>query len=209
MTVSAPQRAPARRRERCPSCDLPAQRGQLICLSCGTRMALDRGSSDKRAVAIAGGAMALVAAISLLLIVNSLSGDGERPQAAASPPEETRAETRAAAREQPVSAQRALWRYKAKANRQLASSAGTWPTGQVGWTVVLSTMYEEEGAESFARDVDDSGVDAGVLSTEEHPSLGTGVWYVFAGVYDDEIEAGEAAAELAAAYPGAFTQYVE
>lgn len=208
MTVSAPQRAPARRRERCPSCDLPAQRGQLICLSCGTRMALDRGSSDKRAVAIAGGAMVLVATISLLLVVTSLTGDDDPGQATASAPDRDRSAARAR-QPQRVSADQALWRYKAKANRQLASSAGTWPAGQVGWTVVLSTMYDEEGAESFARDVEDSGVDAGVLSTEEHPALGTGVWYVFSGVYDDEIEAGGAAAELAAAYPGAFTQYVQ
>jgi hypothetical protein len=208
VTVSAPQRAPARRRERCPSCDLPAQRGQLICLSCGTRMALDRGSSDKRAVAIAGGAMVLVATISLLLVVTSLTGDDDPGQATALAPDRDRSAARARQPER-VSADQALWRYKAKANRQLASSAGTWPSGQVGWTVVLSTMYDEEGAESFARDVEDSGVDAGVLSTEEHPALGTGVWYVFAGVYDDEIEAGEAAAELAAAYPGAFTQYVQ
>jgi hypothetical protein len=208
VTVSAPQRAPARRRERCPSCDLPAQRGQLICLSCGTRMALDRGSSDKRAVAIAGGAMVLVATISLLLVVTSLTGDDDPGQATASAPDRERSAARARQPER-VSADQALWRYKAKANRQLASSAGTWPPGQVGWTVVISTMYDEEGAESFARDVEDSGVDAGVLSTEEHPALGTGVWYVFSGVYDDEIEAGEAAAELAAAYPGAFTQYVQ
>jgi hypothetical protein len=208
VTVSAPQRAPARRRERCPSCDLPAQRGQLICLSCGTRMALDRGSSDRRAVAIAGGAMALVATISLLLVVTSLTGDDDPGQATASAPDRERPAARARQPER-VSADRALWQYKAKANRQLASSAGTWPTEQVGWTVVLSTMYDEEGAESFARDVEDSGVDAGVISTEEHPTLGTGVWYVFSGVYDDEIEAGEAAAELALAYPGAFTQYVE
>ena len=155
-------------------------------------MALDRGSSDKRAVAIAGGAMVLVATISLLLVVTSLTGDDDPGQATASAPDRERSAARAR-RPERVSADRALWQYKAK----------------VGWTVVLSTMYDEEGAESFARDVEDSGVDAGVLSTEEHPTLGTGVWYVFAGVYNDEIEAGEAAAELAVAYPGAFTQYVE
>jgi hypothetical protein len=208
LTVSAPTRAPARRRERCPSCDLPAQRGQLICLSCGTRMALDRGASDKRAVAMAAGAMALVAGISLLLVVATLTGDDDPRQATASAPERSRPAARAAQRET-VSAQRALWTYKAKARTQLAASAGTWPAGQEGWTVILSTMYDEEGAENFARDVEDVGVDAGVLSTEDFPALGTGVWYVFSGVYADELEAGEAAAELAAGYPGAYTQYVQ
>jgi pyruvate/2-oxoglutarate dehydrogenase complex dihydrolipoamide acyltransferase (E2) component len=208
VTVSAPQRAPARRRERCPSCDLPAQRGQLICLSCGTRMALDRSSSDRRAVAVAGGAMVLVAAISLLLVVTSLTGDDESPQATAPQPERARPAAKAAARER-VSAEQALWRYKAKARTQLAASAGTWPAGQVGWTVVLSSMSDEASAEDFARDVEDSGVNAGVLSPEDHPALGTGVWYVFSGQYADQLEAGEAGAELALSYPGAYTQYVE
>jgi hypothetical protein len=206
VSVSAPPRPPARRRERCPNCDLPAQRGQLICLSCGTRLALDRGGSDKRAVAAAVGALALVALVSLGLILDALSGGEDRPQAAAEPSD--RAAARAAER-QPPSAQRALWKYKAKARRQLASSAGTWPAGQVGWTVVLSSMSDEQLAQDFAKDVEDAGVDAGVLSTDDHPTLGTGVYYVFAGVYDDELEAGEAAAELAASYPGAYTQYVE
>jgi hypothetical protein len=171
-------------------------------------MALDRSETDKRAVAAAVAAIALVGGISLLLVVNGLSGDEESPQANASPSERARPAARAAQREQ-VSARTALWQYKAKANRQLASSAGTWPAGQVGWTVVLSTMSDEPSAEDFAKDVEDSGVDAGVLSTDDFPALGTGVWYVYAGVYPDEIEAGEAAAELAASYPGAFTQYVQ
>jgi hypothetical protein len=172
-------------------------------------MALDRGSNDRRAVAVAGGAMALVAAISLLLVVTALTGgDDDSPQAAASQPERPRPAAKTGRRE-PVSAQRALWQYKAKARSQLAASAGTWPAGQVGWTVVLSSMSDEASAEDFARDVEDAGVNAGVLSPEDHPSLGTTVWYVFAGQYDDQLEAGEAAAELAASYPGAYTQYVD
>jgi SPOR domain len=208
VSVSAPARAPARRRERCPNCEIPAQRGQLICLSCGTRLALDRGGSDKRAVAAAAGALALTALVSLGLILDALSGGEERPQAAERPSERSRAAARAAER-QPPSAQRALWQYKARARRQLAASAGTWPAGRVGWTVILSSMSDEQLAQDFAKDVEDAGVDAGVLSTDEHPALGTGIYYVFAGVYDDELEAGEAAAELAASYPGAYTRYVE
>jgi hypothetical protein len=169
-------------------------------------MALDRGGSDKRAVAAAVGALALATLVSLGLILDALSGGEDRPQAAERPAE------RAAAREQApqrTSAQRALWQYKAKARRQLATSAGTWPAGQIGWTVVLSTMSDEQVAEDFAADVEDAGVDAGVLSADDHPALGTSVYYVFSGVYDDELEAGEAATELSASYPGAFTQYVE
>jgi hypothetical protein len=167
-------------------------------------MALDRGGSDKRAVAAAAGALALVALVSLGLILDALSGDGERPQAAERPSDRSRAVER-----ERTSAQRALWQYKAKARRQLAASAGTWPAGQAGWTVVLSSMSDEQLAKDFAKDVEDAGVDAGVLSTDDHPTLGTGVYYVFAGVYGDQLEAGEAASELAVSYPGAYTQYVE
>jgi hypothetical protein len=207
VTVSAPPRAHARRRERCPNCDLPAQRGQLICLSCGTRMALERSASDKRAVAAAAGAMALVALVSLVFVLDAVNGGGERSAASAAAQERAQAKPQA---NPPVRAETALWKLKADSSRRAAMSGGHWPVGQTGWTVVLSTMYDEEGADSFAQDVRASGVDAGVLAAEDFPALGTtGVWYVYSGVYADELEAGEAAAELAATYSGAFTQYVE
>ncbi|HEX2232657.1 MAG TPA: SPOR domain-containing protein [Thermoleophilaceae bacterium] len=157
-------------------------------------------------MAAAVGALALATLVSLGLILDALSGGGDRPQAAERSSE--RPAARAAERERP-SAQRALWEYKARARRQLASSAGTWPAGQVGYTVILSSMSDEQIAEDFAQDVEEGGVDAGVLSTDDHPALGSGVYYVFSGVYEDELEAGEAATELSAGYPGAYTQYVE
>jgi hypothetical protein len=171
-------------------------------------MALERNASDKRAVAIAGGAMALVALVSVALVLDAVSGGGERSAASAAKAEREQAEPRRQANP-PISSETALWKLKADSSRRAAMTGASWPAGQVGWTVVLSTMYDEEGAHIFAQDVDGSGVDAAVLSTEDFPALGTGVWYVVSGVYADEIEAGEAAAELAATYPGAFTQYVE
>jgi hypothetical protein len=207
VTVGARPRAHARLRERCPSCGLPAQRGQLICLSCGTRLALDRGRGDRRAVAAAAGALLLVAAVSLALVVTTLGGDEERKAARAAPAE--RAEPARNARvAAPVSAERALLKLKAKSNRQLAG-AGVWPAGRDGWTVVLTSTADEAGAESYAQSVEKAGVDAGVLSTDDHPSLGSGLWFVFAGIYEDQLEAGEAAAELQASFPGAYVQLVQ
>jgi hypothetical protein len=169
-------------------------------------MALERRASDKRAVAMAAGAMGLVAVVSLALVLDAVRGGGERSVASPAA-ERERTEARAPANP-PIRSETALWKLKADGSRRAVTS-GRWPAGQEGWTVVLSTMYDEEGALRFAHDVEAAGVDAGVLSTEDFPALGTGVWYVYSGVYADEIEAGEAAAELAAAYPGASTQYVQ
>jgi hypothetical protein len=187
---------------------MPAQRGQLICLSCGARMALDRGGSDKRAVAIAGGAIALVALLSLALVIDGLSGGDDRPAATAAAPERAKP----AQRERPggfVATQNLRRKSAAKARLQLAASAGTWPAGQDGWTVVLANATDEASAQSLAQNVEQAGIDAGVLSAEEHPSLGSDLWIVFSGVYADQLEASEAAAEIQATYPGAYQQFVE
>jgi hypothetical protein len=218
VTASARPRAHARRRERCPSCDIPAQRGQLICLSCGTRMALDRGGpGDRRAVAVAGGVMALVALVSLALVVDGLSGGEERRVASASAPEGAveregpgargpAAQGRATA---PISDEALVREHATRARRQLAMSAGDWPAGREGWTVVLVNTDTEASARSYAQSVEESGVEAGVLSAAEHPNLGGDLWLVFSGVYDDQLEAGNAAAELQAQFGAAYPQLVQ
>jgi hypothetical protein len=171
-------------------------------------MALDRGGSDKRAVAVAGGAMALVALVSVALVIDGLSGgDDERAATAAGPKR-----AKPAKRERPggfFAAENLRRQSAAKARRQLAASAGAWPAGQDGWTVVLANTTDEASAESLAQNVEQAGIDAGVLSAEEHPGLGSGLWLVFSGVYADQLEASEAAAELQATYPGAYPQLVQ
>jgi sporulation related protein len=209
VTVSARPRAHARRRERCPSCEIPAQRGQLICLSCGTRMALDRGGrGDRRAVVVASAVMALVAVVSLALVVDGLSGGEERRVASASPAERTEPARRAKA-SAPISDEALVREHAARARRQLAMSAGDWPAGREGWTVVLVNTGDEESARSYAQSVEESGVEAGVLSAAEHPNLGSDLWIVFSGVYDDQLEAGNAAAELQTKFGAAYPQFVQ
>ena len=214
MTTSAPPRARPRPRERCPSCGLPAQRGQLICLSCGTRMALERHRSDPRAVAAAGGSVALVALVVLTMIVTTLAG-GDDPETPAGGEERQAANAsrerpaRAARAAPPRSPERTLVRYKTRVSRERAATIGDWPAGQQGWTVVLSNAYDQQTAEGLAQDVEEGGTPAGVISSTEHPALGTGLWVVYSGVYADQLEAGEAAAELQATYPSAYVQFVE
>jgi hypothetical protein len=88
-------------------------------------------------------------------------------------------------------------------------SAGDWPAGREGWTVVLVNTDTEASARSYAQSVEESGVEAGVLSAAEHPNLGGDLWLVFSGVYDDQLEAGNAAAELQAQFGAAYPQLVQ
>jgi hypothetical protein len=93
------------------------------------------------------------------------------------------------------------------ARRQIAAAAGGWPATQAGWTVVLLGAGDRGSAERFAASLKDSGVEAGVISPERRPDLGS-LWIVFSGVQPDQARALAHATELRARYPGAFTRFI-
>jgi hypothetical protein len=152
--------------------------------------------------------MALVAVIALVLVLDGLRGGDERPAASTAAPERT-GPAEPTRPEGPISSEDLRRQSAAAARRQLARSAGTWPAGREGWTVVLVNTGDEASARSFAQSVEESGVEAGVLSTAEHPNIGGDLWLVFSGVYDDQAEAGEAAVELEAQFGAAYPQFVQ
>jgi hypothetical protein len=195
-----------RRRERCGSCGAAGRFGQLICLDCGERMALrPHGGPSRRPVLVAGITLLAIGAVAVVMIVE---GVGRDPAPATSVAERPAALDRAAA-ERTAAEARARRRAERVRRERLALAAGAWPAGRDAYTVVLSTAGDRASAEAFARTVSDGGVKAGVIESDRHADLGTGLFLVFAGVYGDEAKAAAEAAELAEAYPGAYPQYVE
>jgi hypothetical protein len=93
------------------------------------------------------------------------------------------------------------------ARRQIAAAAGGWPATQAGWTVVLLGAGDRDSAARFAASLKDSGVEAGVISPEQRPDLGS-LWLVFSGVQADQAGAQTHVAELRARYPGAFSRFI-
>jgi hypothetical protein len=202
--AGGPVRGQLRRRERCPECGAPSQRGQLVCLGCGERLALEpKRPQAARPGVIAAALLVLVGGISTVFVADALLGDRSGPervaaQVPAEPPGPALARARA------DTTRRAL---NERARRQIAQAAPRWPATQAGWTVVLLGSADRVSAERFAASLKSSGVEAGILSPEQRPDLGT-LWTVFSGVYGDQAAAVAATAELRLRYPGAFTRYV-
>ena len=158
---------------------------------------------------MAAALLVLVGGISTVFVADALLGDRSAPERVAAPERAAaaipaRPPGPALARARADTARRAL---NERARRQIAQAAAGWPAAQAGWTVVLLGSADRASAERFAAEVKGSGVEAGILSPEQRPDLGS-LWTVFAGVYGDQAAAVAAAAELRLRYPAAFTRYV-
>jgi SPOR domain len=93
------------------------------------------------------------------------------------------------------------------------SSAGTWPAGQPGYTVILASVAEAQGraeADSAAQRATAAGLpQVGVLRSSEFPSLRPGWWVVYSGVYGTDAEARAALPQAqAAGFPSAYPRRV-
>jgi hypothetical protein len=196
-----PARAGARRRERCPECGALSEPRQLVCLSCGERLALEPKPQTGGAVVAAAAALVIVSLISLVLIAEALIGRGDTATVATTA---SRAAAAPAIPSGPDAAQRAAQR---QARDQLAAARSGWPAGQSGWTTVLLGAADRGVAESYAQQLGDEGVDAGVISPQERPDLGT-LWLVFYGVRGDQQSALADATRLRAHIPGAYVRFV-
>jgi predicted nucleic acid-binding Zn ribbon protein len=222
MEGSTDPRAPAD--TTCPSCDAPAQPGQLVCLECGTRLELDykrpRGWKLPVAVVLA---VVLVAAGAFAIAISRVSDDAESEVADApagaeerqteeekrQPGEDKETRTgegreRREPRERPRERPRPPERRAARTDPR----ARTWPAGRDGFTVVLISTEDQASARQFARTARQGGTSVGVLRSDDYPSLQRGFWIVFSGVYKGRPEAERAANRLNRGFPGSFPQFV-
>jgi hypothetical protein len=186
----------------CPNCGARTERGQLVCVDCGERLALKEQPGERRAFDNLPAVAVLLAVVVLgagafgfaLSELTDGSGDDSAvadratsPAAAAPPKTET--DTGAA---QPPSHSLLL----------------TWPHGVTAYTVVLVTSSDRGAARQVAREAAQSGLEAGLLRSDDY-DLGTGLWVVFAGRFDIQASAERQAGNLAARYPGAYATLVK
>jgi predicted nucleic acid-binding Zn ribbon protein len=188
----------------CPRCGEPAERGQLVCLECGSRIALKQEGRERRSLehlpavvlllcVVVIGAVALGFALSEL--TDDSDHDAERTaQPTPSPPKAdagTPQTETSAAPQQP--------------SRSLLLE---WPAGVSAYTVVLVTTGDRPAARRVAREAAQSGVEAGLLRSDDY-DLGTGLWIVFAGRFDTQASAERQAGNLGERYPGAYATLVK
>jgi hypothetical protein len=189
----------------CPRCGEPAEPGQLVCLECGSRIALKEEGGERRSLdrlpavalllcVVVIGAAALGFALSEL--TDDSGGDSSaadrtsepRPSAGAGSPQ-TDTET---GDSQPPSKSLLL----------------QWPKDLTAYTVVLVTTGDRPAARRVAREAAKSGLEAGMLRSDDF-DLGTNLWIVFAGRFDNQESAERQAGNLGERYPGAYATQVK
>jgi hypothetical protein len=190
----------------CPACGADAESDQLVCTSCGSRLALGRRRAGRTV-----GALVALAAVVLLgagasgYAVSEIGKDGD--------------EDKGAAAERPVPAPAASAGAPQRVSRAEAPAGGApqeprrsllldWPAGLTAHTVVLVTTSDRPAALRLARSAAKSGIETGMLRSDDY-DLGTGLWIVFAGRFDTARGATRQASDLAERFPGAYPQRVE
>jgi predicted nucleic acid-binding Zn ribbon protein len=185
----------------CPRCGEPAERGQLVCLECGERLALTE-SRARRSLG-SGAAVALVCVLVigagvLGFALGELGDDGGDVEAAgrSDPPAPAAGTDQAETETAPGAAQEPRQSLLLK-----------WPDGVDGYTVVLVTTSDRRAARRVAVEAAQSGVEAGLLRSDDY-DLGTGLWIVYAGRFDSQQSAERQAVNLGERYPGAYPTQV-
>jgi SPOR domain len=196
----------------CPECGEPTERGQLVCVNCGARLAL------RQPPAYAGPPRSAMPALAILLAVvvigagavgfalseitsddgggggggghvaQANGGGGGQSQTTATT---STTDTETSTEQQPSK-----------------SPLLEWPKDVTGYTVVLVTTGDHAAARRLAIEASRSGLEAGLLRSDDY-DLGTGLWIVFAGRFDTREGASRQAQDLAKRYPGAYAQLVK
>lgn len=194
----------------CPACGAGAESDQLVCTSCGARLALDR-PRRKRAVAalVALAVVALLGAVASGFALSEVAGDDDAP-AASTPAEAPPAPSAGAGAAQETAEGEDQAQDPAAGTPQepRRSLLLEWPDGLTAHTVMLSTTSDRAAALELARQAARSGIEAGLLRSEDY-GLGSGLWVVFAGRFDSPEGAARQASDLAERFPGAYPQLIE
>jgi len=203
----------------CPTCGAPAERGQLVCLECGSRIALAyrRPPSWKLpiAIVIGVGVLAMAGAVFAYEAID----DEAKEEVAETPlrPKESGVRDQVSgAKDKP----RPKPEAKAKPKPEPAPAATSqglvpkgelysWPRDLAGFTVVILSTEDRASATTFAQSVAEAkDAKAGVIRADDFKTLPKGFYVVFGGSYKTRARADRAAARLGAKYQGAFAQAV-
>jgi hypothetical protein len=186
----------------CPNCGAETEPGQLVCVECGRRLALEQEDHGGRrfdhlpAIAVLLAVVVLGAAGFGYALAELTDDSGDDSSASAN-----RTTTQPAAAPETET-------DTGEAQQPSQSLLLSWPKGVTAYTVVLVTSSDKPAASRVAREAAQAGLEAGLLRSDDY-DLGTGLWIVFAGRFDNQAGAERQAANLAARYPGAYATLVK
>ena len=218
--------APPRPDTTCPTCEAGSERGQLVCLECGSRIALSyrRPPSWKVPVAISA-VLLLVAGGVAVLAYQAIDDEAEREVAATPPrvagaPSDGDGEGDTPARADIELGADAESGGAPDSDEEAPTEAAsgslvkdgalyTWPRNLEAFTVVLLSSEDRDSAATFARSAAETREEKiGVIRSDDFATLPQGFFVVFAGRYPDRAAADDAATGLGEQFPGAFAQVV-
>jgi cell division septation protein DedD len=201
----------------CPNCGAPADRGQLMCLECGSRLALGyRRPPSWRLPAAVVGFVLLIAGIGVAIALAAVTDDANKTTAA--PPTQSTPAQAAPADTPPAASQPAPAPTGSTTTPAPTTAAPTpapapspatgWPPGKSAFTVILASMPTQAAAEDKLNQAKAAGIaNAAILHSDDFPTLKAGYWVVFDGQYDAVDQAQTQAAadrgkgEFSDAYP--------
>jgi len=196
--------------EHCPHCGATAERGQLVCLECGSRVALTyrRAPSWKVPLAISVVVVALFLLGAVVAVV--AIGDDARREVSAAPPRPQSAGKTTKAKTPTPARPKADTRPGGATDIVRQGALYAWPRALVGFTVVINTAEDRAAATSFAESAARSRpAKIGVIRADDFRTLPKGFYVVFAGRYDTRRQATQATVRLGKRFSGAFTQRIE
>jgi hypothetical protein len=191
----------------CPRCGAPAERGQLVCLDCGARIALTQSRGGRSFESVPSVVLLLCVVIlgagALGFAIGELTGDDGDGGEVVSADRTAQPAPAAGSGSPQDDAENAPG--DAKEPRQ--SLLLEWPDGVTAFTVVLVTSSDRPAARRVAVEAAQAGLEAGLLRSDEY-DLGSGLWIVFAGRFDSQQSAERQAVNLGERYPGAYATQV-
>jgi hypothetical protein len=193
----------------CESCGEPVEPRQLVCLSCGARVALTHGRSfiTEPIVPLIVAVVVVGAALFGFAIAEITSDSGEGRQSA-SQDEAPAPAVVDGERQQPRADGERTETAATRTSPSRPSSPLEWPQDLTAHTVVLVTTGDRAAAVAAAREARSTGLEAGVLPSDPY-NLGTDLWIVFSGRFTTPEGASRQAAQLAERYPGAYPQLIQ
>lgn len=229
-TVDPETTAPAPEAAACPNCGAPAAPGQLMCLDCGARLALDyrRPASWKVAGAIIG-VVLLIAGAALAFALAEITSDADTQSRAPTPTQPVASTPDDVAPAATGTAPTDSGPTPQVADAPPADDAAEpppiadsdtpppaeaaparWPEGESAHTVILASAGSPQEAEAKQKEAQDAGISAGILRSDDFGSLRPGYWVVFDGQFDS-VEAATARAEedRGKGFPDAYPRFVD
>jgi cell division septation protein DedD len=208
VTADDAQHAAAPETRSCPNCGAPAERGQLMCLECGSRLSLGyRRPATWRLAAVLGAIVLLIAGLGVAFALTADHSNGTTT-AAAAPAQTTPAAPGAPAdsaptASQPTPAPTASTPTPAPvAGGTTATTPSTtpatpaptptptttpsgWPPGKSAFTVILASVPSRSEADAKLKSAQAAGISgAAILHSDDFPTLNRGYWVVFDGQYE-------------------------